>query len=346
MQLKLLKLAGLLFGTTLLLTAQAQPSQYKFANRFAVAGDGGWDYIAVDEASARLFVSHATVVQVVDEISGTLLGTIADTKGVHGIALAPELNKGFTSNGKEDMLTVFDLKTLAVLGKVATTGKNPDAIVYDSCSKQIFAFNGKSANATILDAKTLQLTATLDLPGKPEFAVVDGKGNLYVNIEDKNLLCHINTKTRTVEHSWSVAPGAEPSGLALDVAGQRLFAVCGNKLMIVMNAKTGKVITTLPIGERVDGVAFDPVLKRAYSSNGDGTLTVVQEETPDTFTVLENVPTQKGARTVVVDSRTHHIFLPTATLGATPEPTANTPRPRPTLKPGSFVILDVAPVPQ
>ena len=227
MQLKLLKLAGLLFGTTLLLTAQAQPSQYKFANRFAVAGDGGWDYIAVDEASARLFVSHATVVQVVDEISGTLLGTIADTKGVHGIALAPELNKGFTSNGKEDMLTVFDLKTLAVLGKVATTGKNPDAIVYDSCSKQIFAFNGKSANATILDAKTLQLTATLDLPGKPEFAVVDGKGNLYVNIEDKNLLCHINTKTRTVEHSWSVAPGAEPSGLALDVAGQRLFAVTG-----------------------------------------------------------------------------------------------------------------------
>ncbi|MCX7010137.1 MAG: YncE family protein, partial [Kiritimatiellaeota bacterium] len=227
-----------------------------------------------------------------------------DTKGVHGIALATDLNKGFTSNGKEDKITVFDLKTLAVLAKVATTGKNPDAIVYDPCSQQVFCFNGRSANATILDAKNNEVVGTMDLAGKPEFAVVDGKGNLYVNIEDKNLLCHINTKTRKMEQTWSVKPGDEPSGLALDITSQRLFSVCGNKLMIIVDAQNGKIVGTAPIGDRVD-----------------------------------------GAGTVVVDTKTHHIFLPTADLGSTAVPTTQIPKPRPTIKTGSFVILDIAPLP-
>ena len=224
------------------------------------------------------------------------------------------------------------------------TGTNPDAIVYDPCSQQVFTFNGKSANATVLDARNNQVVDTLPMAGKPEFAVVDGKGKLFVNIEDKSLLCRIDTRTRKVEQTWSIAPGEEPSGLAMDVAGQRLFSVCGNKLMVIVDAQSGKVVSSLPIGDRVDGVAFDPGLKRAYSSNGDGTLTVVQCTGPDQYTVLETVPTQKGARTVVVDALTHHVFLPTAAFGPTPAPTAQTPKPRPAIQPGSFVILDVAPL--
>jgi len=345
MQRNKLRITGLLLlGASVLLGTQPVAAQYQIAHRFPVGGDGGWDYIAVEETTARLFVSHATVVQVVDEKTGALLGTIPDTKGVHGIALAADLNKGFTSNGKDNSITVFDLKSLAILAKVATTGTNPDAICYDPFSQQVFSFNGKSANATVLDARNHKVTGTIPLDGKPEFAVVDGQGSLYVNIEDKNLICRINTRARTVDQKWSIAPGDEPSGLALDVAGQRLFTVCHNKLMVIVDAQSGKVVGSVPIGERVDGAGFDPVTKRAYSSNGDGTLTVVQQAGPDHYTVLENVPTQAGARTLAVDARTHHVFLPTASFGATPEPTAQTPKPRPAIQPGSFVILDVAPL--
>lgn len=345
MQNTVLKFAGMaLLGASLLLQAQAAAAQYQIAHSFPVAGDGSWDYIAADEASARLFISHGTIVQVVDEKTGKLLGTIPDTKGVHGIAIAADLNKGFVSNGKDNSITVFDLKTLAVLAKVAVTGTNPDAIVYDPCSQQVFTFNGKSANATVLDARNNQVVDTVPMAGKPEFAVVDGKGKLFVNIEDKSLLCRIDTRTRKVEQTWPIAPGEEPSGLAMDVAGQRLFSVCGNKLMVIVEAQSGKVVSSLPIGDRVDGVAFDPGLKRAYSSNGDGTLTVVKCTGPDQYAVLETVPTQKGARTVVVDAQTHHVFLPTAAFGPAPAPTAQSPKPRPAIKPGSFVILDVAPL--
>jgi YVTN family beta-propeller protein len=334
----------LLLGSSVLLSAQTTNSQYKIAHKFQIGGEGGWDYIAVDESTARLFVSHDSVVQVVDEKTGKVVGTIADTKGVHGVAIATDLNKGFTSNGKDDSITVFDLKTLAVLAKVPVTGKNPDAIIYDPFSQQVFTFNGRSANATVVDAKSNSVVGTVALDGKPEFPVVDGKGNLYVNIEDKNMICLINTKTLKVEQKWPIAPGLEPTGLAIDVAGQRLFSVCHNKLMVIVDAQNGKVVGSVPIGERVDGVGFDPATKRAYSSNGDGTLTVVQEEGNDKYSVLENVPTPKGARTIVVDTRTRHMFLPTAEFGPVPEATTEKPRPRPPVKPGSFMILDVEPL--
>lgn len=321
------------------ITAQTK-SEYKIAHKFSVEGDGGWDYITSDDAEGRLFISHSTVVQVVDVKTGKTIATIPDLKGVHGIALAPEFNKGFITNGKDSTVTVFDLKTYASLDKVKVTGANPDAILYDSFSKKVFIYNGRTSNATVMDAKTNKIIETIPLDGKPEFSVSDGNGNVYVNIEDKSEISRINSSTLKVEQTWPIAPGEEPSGLAIDNTTHSLFSVT-DKLMVILDAQTGKVITTLPIGDRVDGVAFDPVLKRAYSSNGDGTMTVVQEEDANSFKVLENVVTQKGARTICVDKKTHHIYLPTAEFGETPAATKENPRPRPQVKPNSFVVLDV-----
>jgi YVTN family beta-propeller protein len=260
---------------------------------------------------------------------------------VHGIALAAEFNKGFITNGKDSSVTIFDLKTYAKIANVKVTGANPDAILYDPFSKKVFIYNGRTSNATVIDANTNKVTATIPLDGKPEFSVNDGKGKVYVNIEDKSEISMINSSTLKVENTWSIKPGEEPSGLAIDNVTHRLFAVCDNKLMVVVDAESGKVITTLPIGERVDGAAFDPTLKRAYSSNGDGTMTVVQEENANSFKVLENAATQKSARTISVDKKTHHIYLPSADFGDTPEKTKENPHPRPSVKPNSFVILDV-----
>jgi YVTN family beta-propeller protein len=322
----------------------ASGSGYKIINTIHAEGDAGWDYLTAEDSTGRLFVSHGTMVQVVDEKTGKVLGTIPGTNGVHGIALAPDLKKGYISCGKDTAVVIFNLQTLAVITKVTVTGQNPDAILYDAFSHQVFTFNGRSSNATVLDARTDKVTATIALSGKPEFSVTDGKGKVYVNIEDKSLVAVINAKTLAVEAQWPVAPGEEPSGLALDNENHRLFSVCGNKLMAVLDAQTGKVITTLPTGDRTDGAAFDPAKKRDYSSNGEGTLTVVQEESKDQFKVLENVATQKGARTITVDKRTHRIFLPTAEFGPAPEATADNPHPRPAIKPNSFMILVVEPV--
>jgi YVTN family beta-propeller protein len=307
-------------------------------------GDEGWDYISVDDASGRIYVSHGSMVQVVDESNGTVLGTITGLMGVHGIAAAADLSKGFISSGRDSSVTIFDLKTFSVIDKISTTGRNPDAIQYDPFTRRVFTFNGGSSNSTVIDASTNAVIGTIPLDGKPEFSAADGKGKIYVNIEDKNTLNVINSTSMKVEQTWSVSPGEEPSGLALDNDNHRLFIVCSNKLMVIMDAENGKVITTLPIGDRVDGVGFDSVKKRAYSANGDGTLTVVQEADKNTFKVVENVGTQKGARTTAVDSKTHHIFLPTAEFDPPPEPTQDNPHPRPKIKPGTFVILDVAPV--
>ncbi len=322
----------------------SQTSEYKIANKFHLDGDEGWDYISVDDASGLLYVSHGSIVQVVDETNGTVKGTITGLNGVHGIAVASDLNKGFISCGRDSSVTVFDLKTYAVLEKINVTGRNPDAIQYDPYSHKVFTFNGGSSNSTVIDAKTNTVIGTISLPGRPEFSAADGKGKVYVNIEDKSMLSVINANSMQVENTWSVSPGEEPSGLAMDMDARRLFIVCSNKTMIVMDADNGKIITTLLIGDRVDGVGFDSVKKRAYSSNGDGTLTVVQESDINTFYVLENVETQRGARTTAVDSKTHHIFLPTAEFDPPPEPTPDNPHPRPKIKPGTFVILDVAPV--
>ncbi len=331
----------ILLGFSHFLIAQTG-SGYKIANRFHIEGDGGWDYLNVDEATGRIFLSHATVVQVIDEKDGTLLGTIPDTKGVHGIAIASDLNKAFISNGRDSSVTVIDLKTLAFITKVPVTGQNPDAIIYDPYSHNVVAYNGRTANATVIDGKSNKVVATISLEGKPENSVSDGKGKVYVNIEDKSQITVINSVTNKVEQTWPIAPGEEPSGLALDNINHRLFTVCSNNLMVVMDALTGKVITTLPIGSGCDGVAFDPELKRAYSSNGEGTMTVVQEINPDEFTVIENVPTLQGARTITLNKKTHHIFLSTAEYEA-PSPSAENAHRRPAVKPGTFMVLDVAP---
>jgi YVTN family beta-propeller protein len=312
-------------------------SNYKIVNKIHVEGNGGWDYISVDEINNRIFASHATIAQAVDIKTGTLAGSIPDTKGIHGIAVANDLNKGFTSNGRDSSVTVFNLKTLEVITKIKVTGKNPDAILYDAFSHRIFTFNGGSSSSTVIDAKENKVIATIPLDGKPEFSVTDGKGTIYVNIEDKSSINVINSTELKVMKRWSIAPGEEPSGLALDKETHRLFSVCSNKLMVVSDAENGKVLTTLPIGDRCDGVAFDPYYKRAYSSNGEGSVTVVQESDADHFKVLETITTQPGARTITVDKTSHHLYLPTAEFESSPSSNNR----RPAMKPDSFVILDI-----
>ena len=319
-------------------------SSYKIANKIKVEGEGGWDYLTCDDSTNRLFISHGTVVNVVNSTNGQLIGTIPDTKGVHGITLAKDLNKGFISNGKDTSVTIFDLTTLATITKIKVTGKNPDAILYDSFSQKVFVCNGRTSNATVIDAKTNTVVATIKLMGKPEFSVTDGKGKVFVNIEDSSKVCVINATTLKVEEAWSIGKGEEPSGLAIDNKNHRLFSVCGNKLMVILDAQTGKEIAELPIGENVDGAAFDPEKERAYSSNGEGTLTVVQGTNGNNYKVLENVATQKGARTITINKKTHHVYLPTAEFGDAPAATKDNPKPRPSLKSGSFVVLDIAPI--
>jgi YVTN family beta-propeller protein len=312
-------------------------SNYKIAHKIHVEGEGGWDYLNVDELNGRIFVSHATVAQAIDIKTGKLVGTIPDTKGIHGIAIANDLNKGFTSNGRDSSVTVFNLKTFEVITKIQVTGRNPDAILYDPFSQKVFTFNGGSSNSTVIDAKGNKVIATILLDGKPEFSVTDGKGKVFVNIEDKSVINVINLSTLKVEQHWPIAPGEEPSGLALDNQNHRLFSVCGNKLMVVTDAETGKVITTLPIGDRCDGVAFDPENKRAYASNGEGSITVVQEENSNSFKVLETITTQPGAKTIAIDKTTHHLYLTTAEYESAPSANNR----RPPVKPDSFVILDI-----
>ena len=324
------------------LKAQTESNGYKLVNKFHLEGDGGWDYLNVDETTGRIFVSHGMVVQVIDEMNGKLLGTIPDTKGVHGMAIAPDLNKAFISNGRDSSVSVINLNTLEFITRVTVTVQNPDAILYDPFSHNVFVYNGRSANATVINGLTNKVVATIKLNGKPENSVTDLKGKIYVNIEDRNEISVINSTTNKVEQTWSITPGEEASGMALDNENHRLFTVCGNKLMIILDASSGRVITSLPIGGGSDGAAFDPELKRAYSSNGEGTMTVVQETGPDEFKILENVPTLPGARTITVDKKTHHIFMSAAEYLA-PDPSSGNSNRRPSVKPGTFMVLDVAP---
>ena len=334
----------LMLVTGLNLMGQNATSEYSIVNKIQLPGDGGWDYLSVDEAGARLFVSHSSVVVVADLKTNKLAGTINDTPGVHGIALAEDLNKAFISVGRNASVKVINFKTLEVIADVKVTGQNPDAILYDKFSKKVFTFNGGTSNATVLDAVTNEVVGTIPLAGKPEFPASDGKGKIFVNIEDKSLISVIDVKTLTVEKSWPIAPGEGASGLALDNETHRLFAVCGNNLMVVVDATDGHVVTSLPIGSGCDGVKFDQGLKRAYSSNGEGTMTVVQEVNKDSFKVLENVKTMSGSRTLALDNKTHHIYLPSVEYSTAAAATADNPRPRRTAVPGSFAVLDIAPV--
>lgn len=341
MRKKIFIIAGI-FLSLLGLNGQNVTNGYKIAQQIHLDGDGFWDYLNADDATGMLYVSHGKMVHVVDMKTGKNVATITDVNGVHGIAIAKEFNKGFISNGADSNVTVFNTKDFKVIEKVPVTGKNPDAILYEPFTKSIITWNGRSSNATVIDAKTDKVIATISLAGKPEAAVSDGKGKVFVNIEDKSEVSMINVKTWKVEQTWSIAPGEGPSGLALDNENHRLFSAT-DKLMVVLDAETGKVITTVPTGGRVDGAGYDPGLKRAYSSCGEGVLTVVQEVDPNTFKVFATVPTQAGARTISVSAETHRIYLPTAEFGPTPEKTADNPRPRPTVKPGTFTVLVVEP---
>src|SRR5262249_26710447 len=316
--------------------AAAGSSGYELAKTVPVGGDSGWDYVTVVSANRRVYVSHGTHVVVLDADTQATVGDIPDTPGVHGIAIAGDLGRGFVSNGRGNNVTVFDLKTLKSLGTV-NTGTNPDAILYDPASQHVFAFNGRSKDATVIKASDSTVAGTIPLGGKPEFAVADGKGTVYVNIEDTSELAHLDAKTLKVLHRWPLKPCEEPSGLAMDVKTRRIFSGCSNKLMAVVNADSGKVITTIPIGQGVDANGFDPETQLAFSSNGEGTLTVVHEDSADKFTVVENVPTKRYARTMGLDLKTHNIFLPTAEFDA---PAAGERRGQ--MKPGSFVVLLVS----
>lgn len=318
------------------LRTQAKPagaSGYHLSKTLPIGGDEGWDYLLADSDSRRVYVSHATRVVVIDADTYATIGEIADTQGVHGIALAPEFGRGFTSNGRANTVSIFDLKTLKTIDTVKT-GKNPDAILYEPATKRLFTFNGGSSDATAINAADGKVLGTIALGGKPEFAVADGKGGVYLNIEDTSELVHLDPQNLKVSHRWPQAPCKEASGLAMDVKTRRLFAGCDNKMMAVIDADSGKVIATPAIGEGVDANAFDPATGYAFASNGEGTLTVVHEDSPDKYTIVENVPTKKTARTMGLDLKTHKIFLPAAEFDA---PAAGERRGK--MKPGSFVVL-------
>jgi YVTN family beta-propeller protein len=326
-----------LFILTLSAQAFAQ-SGYHVVKQIKLGGEGGWDYLTIDAKARRLYISRSTHVMVVDADSGALVGDIPNTSGVHGIAIVADLNKGFTSNGRDNSVTVFDLKTFKTIKQIPV-GKNPDAIIYDPASKRVFTMNGASNDTTAIDPQTEAVVGTIALEGRPEFAVSDEAGHVFVNLEDKSQVVELDTRKLALLNRWSLAPCEEPSGLAFDRKHKRLFSVCSNKQMAVMNAENGKVMTTLPIGSGPDAAGFDADAGVAFSSNGEGTLTVVHEDSPDKFRIVENAKTQRGARTMVFDQKTHNVYLVTAEFGPPPAPTPERPRPRPSILPGSFTLL-------
>ena len=311
----------------------ASADGYKLVKTIPVPGDGGWDYLTVDGAGRQVYVSHGDRVDVLDADSNAVKGTIPDLKGVHGIAVAADLGRGFISNGRGDNVTIFDLKTLKPIGDPVATGKNPDAILYDPATKCVFAFNGRDSSASVIDAAEGKVVGTIDLGGKPEFAVSDGAGSIFNNLEDKSILLKIDAKKRTVSDRWPLAPGEEPSALALDAKNHRLFAGCGNKMMVVIDAESGKVIDHQPIGDHVDAGAFDPETGLIYFSCGDGTVTVIHEDGPDKYSVVETVKTKERSKTMALDPKTHDIFLPSADFK--PNPNGG----RPSVAPGTFAVL-------
>jgi len=311
------------------------PSGYHVIKTIEVGGEGGWDYVYVDSDARRVYVSRATHVMVFDADTYAVVGDIPDTQGVHGIAIASDLGRGFTSNGRGNNVTIFDLKTLKTIGTAATDA-NPDAILYEPVTKRVFTFNGRGKNATAINAADGSVVGTVPLGGKPEFAAVDGKGTVYVNNEDTSELYHVDAQSVKELHHWPLAPCKSPSGLAMDLSSRRLFSVCDEKVMAVVNADTGKVVATPTICEGPDAAAFDPSTSYIFASCGDGNLTVIHEDSPDKYTVVENVPTKKSARTLGLDLKTHKIFLPAADF----DPPAPGER-RGKMKPGSFVIVVV-----
>jgi len=314
-------------------------ASYRLLKEIPVGGDGGWDYLTVDSAGRRLYVSHASVVVVIDLDKNTVVGEIADTPGVHGIAIAPDLQRGFTTNGRENKSSVVDLATLKTLSKIET-GQNPDGMLYEPGRQEVYIFNGRGQSATVIDAKAGTVVATIPLGGKPEFGAADpAAGRVYNNVEDKNEVVAIDTKTHTVVAHWPIAPGESATGMAFDAAHHRLFLGCGNKLMVMLDSTNGQVAATVPIGGRVDATAFDPGTQLAFASCGDGTVTIAHEDPPGKLTVVQTLTTETGARTMTLDPKTHRIYLASAKYAAPATPPASGKSGRPQMVPGSFKIL-------
>lgn len=331
-----LVVTALALTLTVPLAARAQDGPYRFSKEIAVGGDGGWDYLSVDPAAHRLYVSHATKVVVIDTQAGKIVGEIADTPGVHGFALAPDLGRGFASNGRENKASIVDLKTLKTIQKV-DTGENPDCILYEPSKHEVYTFNGRGKSATVFDATSGKVVATIPLEGKPEFAQADPKaGRIYVNIEDQNAIKVIDSAAHKVVDTWSIAPGESASGMAIDLTTHRLFIGCDNKLMLMIDSTTGKVAYSVPIGEGVDSNWFDPGTKLAFSSNGGpGTVTIAREDSPASLKVIQTLNTRRGARTMALDPSTHTIYLAATDY----EPQAPGSKERPKMVPGTFRIL-------
>jgi YVTN family beta-propeller protein len=312
-------------------------NEYKIVKTFHIASTGGWDYLAINKG--KLYVSHGTQVNILDKITGDSLGYIPNTTGVHGIAFDNDLNRGYTSNGRLNNVTVFDLKTNEVLAQIAT-GENPDAIMYEPFSKKIITNNGRSKNLSVIDPVSNTVVATIDVGGKPEEAASDNAGKLYVNIEDKNEIVVVDLTGFKVTDHWSLSPGTAPTGLALDKKTKRLFSTCSDtKQLVIMDATNGKIIEKLPIGDGCDGIAFDPRNKTIFTSNGEGNITIVKENGANDFKVKGSIATKRGARTITMDDETHTLFLPTAEFEA-PDPNAAA-NARRKMVPGSFQVLVV-----
>ncbi|MGD0161176.1 MAG: YncE family protein [Candidatus Sulfotelmatobacter sp.] len=302
------------FGFALVSPSIAAAKGFSITKKIPVPGQGSWDYLAVDDGARRLYVSHGTQVEVLDVDSGAIVGKIQNTPGVHGIAIAPELGRGFVSDGQSSAVTIFDLKTLKTIAEVPV-GKKPDAIIYDPATSRVFAFNGDSSSATAIEAGTGKVAGTVDLGGGPEYAVADGSGYIYNNLEDASVVLKINARSLKVEQRWPTAPCASPSSIAMDRPNRRLFIGCRSKVMAVMNADTGIVVATLPIGDHVDATAFDPDSRLIFNSNGEGTITVIHEDSPEKYSTVETVKTLPKAKTMALDPKTHQLFLSTAESG-------------------------------
>lgn len=324
--------------TGVVFAQQTGKSGYKILQKISLPGDGGWDFLTVDSINRRVYITHADRVQVLDADTMKLVGTVDNVPRPHGVVVLPELGKGYVSSGQPGSVVVFDLKTLKRLSEIHTS-PDTDVILYDAPCGKILTFDGDSKNATVIDPTTDKVVQTVTLEGAPEVAVSNGKGLLFDNLEDKSMILKMDAKTMKVLKSWPLAPGESPSGLSMDAKHSRLFSGCRNKLLVVMNAKNGKVVQTLPIGDHVDGTFFDPDTNTIFSSNDDGTLAVTHEDSPNKYTLVENVQTEPGARTMALDFKTGHIFMPTAQMGEQPTPTKDNPKPRRKIVPGTFHIL-------
>jgi DNA-binding beta-propeller fold protein YncE len=316
-----------------------KPGAYRLLKKHVLGGAGGWDYMALDARTRLLYVTHGEVVEVLNVDTGVKGKPITGLKGAHGVAFAPERNRGYVSNGRGDSVTVFNLETHEVVAEIPSSGKNPDAIMYDAFSGRVFTFNGRTANATAIDADTNKVVGTVGIGGKPEFAVTDGKGTIFVNNEDTSEVVAFDAKTLQIKKRWPIEPGEGPSGLAIDLANRRLFSVC-DKVMAVSDPESGKVVANVPIGDGPDAVRYDAAAGLVFASNGEGTLTVIRQVSADIYEVLETVPTARGARTMELDPKTHHVFVVTAEFGPAPAPTNEVPRPRPAVIPDTFKVLE------